>query len=45
MIEALINHLWQSTLFLIAAAMLTLVFRKDGARVCFRIWLAASLKF
>lgn len=45
MIDALINHLWQSTLFALAAALLTLAFRKNGARVRFLIWLAASVKF
>jgi beta-lactamase regulating signal transducer with metallopeptidase domain len=45
MIDPLINHLWQSTLCALAAALLTLAFRKDGAKVRFLIWLAASVKF
>jgi beta-lactamase regulating signal transducer with metallopeptidase domain len=45
MIDPLINHLWQSTVFALAAALLTLAFRKNGARVRFLIWLAASVKF
>jgi beta-lactamase regulating signal transducer with metallopeptidase domain len=45
MSEALINHLWQSTLCVLVAALLTLAFRKNGARVRFYIWLAASVKF
>jgi beta-lactamase regulating signal transducer with metallopeptidase domain len=45
MSEALIDHLWQSTLFALAAALLTLAFRGSGARVRFLIWLAASVKF
>jgi bla regulator protein blaR1 len=45
MTEALINHLWQSTLFAFAAAMLTLAFRNNGANTRFHIWLAASVKF
>jgi bla regulator protein blaR1 len=45
MTEALINHLWQSTLFASAAAMLTLAFRNNGASIRFLIWLAASVKF
>jgi bla regulator protein blaR1 len=45
MTEALINHLWQSTLCLFAAAALTLAFRRSGAHVRFLIWLAASVKF
>ena len=45
MIDPLINHLWQSTLFALAAALLTLAFRKNGAKVRFLIWFAASVKF
>jgi uncharacterized protein (TIGR03435 family) len=39
------NHLWQSTLFAVAAAILTLGLRKNYARVRYRLWLAASIKF
>ena len=42
---AMANHLWQSTLFAAVAAMLTLAFRKNQARVRYSLWLAASLKF
>ena len=45
MIEPLIDHLWQSTLCVLAAALLTLAFRKNGAKVRFFIWLGASVKF
>ncbi len=45
MSEALLNHLWQSTLFACAAALLTLAFRDNSAGVRFKIWVAASLKF
>ena len=45
MIDPLINHLWQSTLCALAAAVLTLAFQNDGAKVRFLIWLAASVKF
>ena len=45
MLAALGNHLWQSTLFAVAAALLTLVFRNNSARVRHCLWLAASLKF
>ena len=41
MIGALTNHLWQSTLFAIAAAFLTLVFRKNQAKVRYWLWLSA----
>lgn len=39
------NHLWQSTLFACAAALLTLAFRNNHARTRYGLWLAASLKF
>jgi bla regulator protein blaR1 len=39
------NHLWQSTIFALAAALLTLAVRKNHARIRHSIWLAASLKF
>jgi len=42
---ALGNHLWQSTLFAVGAALLTLILRKDQARVRYWIWLATSVKF
>jgi len=42
---ALIHHLWQSTLFVLAAWLLTLVLRNNAARVRYAIWFVASLKF
>ena len=39
------NHLWQSTLFAIAAAILTLPLLKNRAQVRYWLWFAASLKF
>src|SRR5246127_568238 len=39
------NHLWQSTLFAIAAGLLTLLLRKHHAAARHWLWLAASLKF
>jgi uncharacterized protein (TIGR03435 family) len=42
---ALANHLWQSTLFALAAALLTLTLRKNHARARYWLWLAASVKF
>jgi GWxTD domain-containing protein len=41
----LANHLWQSTLFMILAAALTLLFRRNSAVIRYRLWLAASIKF
>jgi bla regulator protein BlaR1 len=43
--SALADHLWQSTLFAIAAALLTLTLRNNHARARYALWLAASLKF
>jgi len=42
---ALGNHLWQSTVFAVAAGLLTLALRKNHARARYWLWLAASLKF
>jgi bla regulator protein BlaR1 len=44
-LSPLANHLWQSTLFAGAAALLTLAFRKHRAGVRYSLWLAASVKF
>jgi bla regulator protein blaR1 len=42
---ALGNHLWQSTLFAVAAGLLTLILQKNHARARYWLWLAASMKF
>jgi bla regulator protein BlaR1 len=42
---ALGNHLWQSTLFVIAAGLLTLILRNNHARTRYLLWLTASVKF
>jgi bla regulator protein BlaR1 len=42
---ALGNHLWQSTLFALAAGVLTLTLRNNHARTRYWLWLAASVKF
>lgn len=39
------NHLWQSTLFIVAVWLITLSLRKNRAAVRHRLWLAASVKF
>ena len=39
------DHLWQSTLFAIATGFLAQMFRANPARLRYRLWLAASLKF
>jgi uncharacterized protein (TIGR03435 family) len=43
--SALINHLWQSTLFLLIVWLATLALRRNGARVRFWLWTASSVKF
>ncbi len=45
MIQTVIDHLWQSTLFAGAAGLLTLAFRHNRANFRFCLWLAASMKF
>jgi len=45
MIAGVLNHLWQSTLFVLVAALLTLALRTNHASARHSIWLAASLKF
>ena len=42
---ALGDHLWQSTVVVLVAALLTLAVRKHHARARYWLWLAASLKF
>jgi beta-lactamase regulating signal transducer with metallopeptidase domain len=45
MIAALLDHIWQSTLFAVAMGVLTLAFRRNGAALRFWLWFAASVKF
>jgi len=45
MIAALINHLWQSTLFCCGAWLTTLMLRANSASLRHWIWLLASVKF
>jgi len=42
---ALANHLWQSTVFAAAAALLAVMLGKNHARARYWLWLAASAKF
>jgi hypothetical protein len=44
-VDALSDHLWQSTVFAAGAALLTLAFRRNRAHVRYWLWLAASVKF
>ncbi len=43
--QALANHLWQSTLFAAIAAALAFALRNNRAQTRYALWLAASLKF
>jgi len=45
MIGPWINHLWQSTVFAIAAGLFTIAFRENRAQIRYWLWLSASLKF
>lgn len=45
MSAALLDHLWQSTLFALGAWLLSRVLRGNAARLRYGVWLAASLKF
>jgi uncharacterized protein (TIGR03435 family) len=44
-LSPLANHIWQSTVFTIAAWLLTFALRRNRASVRYWIWFAASLKF
>jgi bla regulator protein blaR1 len=45
LVPALANHLWQSTAFAVIVWVLTILLRKNSARVRYGLWLAASVKF
>jgi bla regulator protein blaR1 len=42
---AIVNHLWQSTVVLLLAFLVSLVLRRNHARTRYWLWLMASLKF
>ena len=44
-LSPLANHLWQSTLCVVAVWLLTLALKKNRAAVRYWLWLAASVKF
>jgi uncharacterized protein (TIGR03435 family) len=44
-LHAVLNHLWQSTVFAAACGLINLVMRQNSARVRYGLWLAASVKF
>jgi bla regulator protein blaR1 len=43
--DAIVSHIWQSTIFAAAAGMLALTFGNNGASVRYWIWFAAAAKF
>jgi bla regulator protein blaR1 len=43
--DVIANHIWESTVFALAAAVLTLMFRRNSASVRYWIWFAAVMKF
>jgi beta-lactamase regulating signal transducer with metallopeptidase domain len=45
MSTALLDHLWQSTLFALACGLLALMLRRNRAATRYGLWLAASVKF
>lgn len=45
MIGQITNHLWQSTVFAFAVALVAISFRKNRAELRYWLWLSASLKF
>lgn len=45
MLMAVVNHLWQSTLFVLFIAALCYLLRKNGAHLRYWLWWAASVKF
>ena len=45
MTAELFRHLWQSTVFSAAVALLTLAFQRSPARIRYWLWLSASIKF
>ena len=45
LVPCLADHVWQSTVFAVAAWLLNILLRRNPARVRYGIWLAASIKF
>src|SRR3979409_945466 len=42
---SIINHLWQSSCFVLLAGLLAFALRKNSAKIRYWVWLSASLKF
>src|SRR5260370_15360448 len=45
MMQVVLDHLWQSTLFAAIAGILTLLLRGNSARIRYWLWFLASVKF
>jgi TonB family protein len=45
MVTEIVNHLWQSTLFVVATAALAALLREQGAHLRYWLWWTASVKF
>ena len=45
MLSALLDHLWQSSLFAVGVGILTFMLRRNSASVRFGLWFSASVKF
>lgn len=43
--SALLDHLWQSTIFVLGVYLVTLALRRNRAAVRYGLWFAASVKF
>jgi beta-lactamase regulating signal transducer with metallopeptidase domain len=43
--ELIVNHLWQSSCFVLLAALLAFALRRHSPKVRYWVWLSASLKF
>jgi hypothetical protein len=43
--QFIINHLWQSSCFVLVAGLLAFGLRKNSPKVRYWVWLSASLKF
>ena len=43
--DAIADHIWQSTICAVAAGVLALIFRRNNASVRYWIWFAAAVKF
>lgn len=44
-VSALVNHFWQSTVFVVGVWLMTIVLRRDQARTRYVLWMLASVKF